>query len=50
MRGDGVAELDLALPPGRMPLLRRGRPLKRWRYVGVYGPELMLCAGRPASG
>jgi hypothetical protein len=27
-----------------MPLLRGGRPLKRWRYVGVYGPELMLCA------
>jgi hypothetical protein len=21
------------------------RPLKAWRYVGVYGPELMLCAG-----
>jgi hypothetical protein len=33
------------LPPERMPLLRRGRPLKRWRYVGFYGPELMLCAG-----
>ena len=27
-----------------MPLLRGGRPLKRWRYVGVYGPEVMLCA------
>ena len=27
-----------------MPLLRDGRPLKRWRYVGVYGPDLMLCA------
>src|SRR5438067_9167859 len=22
-----------------------GRPLKRWRYVGAYGDELMLCAG-----
>ena len=21
------------------------RPLKAWRYVGVFGPELMLCAG-----
>src|SRR5689334_19486409 len=20
------------------------RPLKAWRYVGLYGPELMLCA------
>ncbi len=36
----------LALPPDRMPLVRDGRPLKAWRYVGVYGPELMLCAGR----
>jgi hypothetical protein len=44
-RGDGVASLDLALPPRRMPLLRRGRQLKRWRYVGVYGPEVMLCVG-----
>ena len=33
------------LPPARMAVLRGGRPLKRWRYVGVYGPELMLCAG-----
>ena len=22
----------------------RGRRLKRWRYVGAYGPDLMLCA------
>jgi hypothetical protein len=28
-----------------MPAMRAGRPLKRWRYVGVYGPELMLCVG-----
>jgi hypothetical protein len=28
-----------------MPLLRAGQVLKRWRYVGVYGPELMLCLG-----
>jgi hypothetical protein len=27
-----------------MPLLRGGRPLKRWRYVGVFCEELMLCA------
>ena len=26
-------------------MARGGRPLKRWRYLGVYGPELMLCAG-----
>jgi hypothetical protein len=33
------------LPPVRMPAWRGLRPLKRWRYVGVYGPELMLCVG-----
>jgi hypothetical protein len=34
------------VPPERMPLLRGGRPLKAWTYVGAYGPELMLCAAR----
>ena len=28
-----------------MPRMLAGRPLKRWRYVGVFGPEVMLCAG-----
>jgi hypothetical protein len=27
-----------------MPSHQGVRPLKAWRYVGVYGPELMLCA------
>jgi hypothetical protein len=27
-----------------MPLHDGLRPLKTWRYVGVYGPEVMLCA------
>jgi hypothetical protein len=31
-------------PTGAEPLLRGGRPLKRWRYVGVFGEELMACA------
>jgi hypothetical protein len=26
-----------------MPSHHRGRPLKAWRYVGVYGPDVMLC-------
>src|SRR4051812_11759881 len=26
-----------------MPRFRRGRPLKRWRYVGAYGREVMAC-------
>lgn len=28
-----------------MPRWRNGRPLKRWRYIGAYGPGLMICAG-----
>lgn len=45
VRGAAARELGLPLPPERAPLLRRTRPLKRWRWVGVFGPELMLCAG-----
>jgi hypothetical protein len=42
--GPRPAELDqLPLPPNPMPSHHHGRPLKAWRYVGVYGPELMLC-------
>ena len=45
VRGAAVRELGLKLPPARMLHLQRGRPLKRWRYVGVYGPDWMLCVG-----
>lgn len=45
IRGDGVRAAGLALPPQRMAFMRRGRPLKRWRYEAVYSPELMLCVG-----
>lgn len=38
-RGDGS---DLA--PLRFPLVHHGRLRKRWRYVGVFSPELSLCA------
>ena len=45
-RGDGTDRPHgLALPPARMPRRQGRRPLKRWRYVGVFGRELMLCAG-----
>jgi len=33
-----------------MPRRQGLRPLKRWRYVGVYGPELQLCAGEARIG
>lgn len=49
-RGQAVRELGLALPPERMPLLLDGRPLKRWRYVGVYTPEVMLCVAEAFVG
>jgi Protein of unknown function (DUF2804) len=35
---------SLALPPAPMPARDGLRPLKAWRYVGVYGPRLSLCA------
>ncbi|MGH2837718.1 MAG: DUF2804 domain-containing protein [Thermoleophilaceae bacterium] len=44
-RGDAVRRLALPIPPARMPRFQGLRPLKRWRYVGVYGPELELCVG-----
>jgi len=45
-----MASITSAAPSGvRAPtrlqaLVRRGRPLKRWRYVGVFGEQLMACA------
>jgi Protein of unknown function (DUF2804) len=50
VRGAAVRELGLPLPPERMPPLRGGRVLKRWRYVGVFSPELMLCVGAARVG
>ncbi len=35
----------LTLPPATMPGRQGLRPLKKWRYVGVYGPDLMICLG-----
>jgi len=45
VRGEAVRSLGLAVPPARMPMFRGTRPRKRWRYVGYYAPELMLCVG-----
>lgn len=33
------------VPPDPMPARQGLRPLKRWRYVGVFGPDAMFCAG-----
>lgn len=45
-----VAEPAPPVPPQPMPLWRDGRPLKRWRYVGVFGEELMCCFGEVSIG
>lgn len=49
-RGPGAGRPLLPLPPGPMPLRRNGENRKRWRYVGVFGEELMLCAARAEVG
>lgn len=49
-RGPGPGRPELPLPPGRMPLLRGGRPLKHWRWVGAFGPRSMACVARARVG
>ena len=36
--------------PAGLPLLARGQLRKRWRYVGIFAEELMLCAARAEIG
>ncbi|HEY3728438.1 MAG TPA: DUF2804 family protein [Solirubrobacteraceae bacterium] len=38
-----AALASLALPPAPMPARQGLQVLKAWRYVGVFGPEVMLC-------
>jgi hypothetical protein len=40
----------IPLPPAPMPSRRGLRPLKAWRYIGVYGPEIMLCIAQARIG
>lgn len=40
-RGSANPPLDVAA----LPLFRGLRPLKRWRYLGVYGPQVQMCVG-----
>ena len=35
---------DVVVPPHPMPVFRGRRALKRWRWVGAFSDELMLCA------
>ncbi len=38
-----AALAGLRLPPQPMPSRLGTRPLKAWRYIGVFGPEVMIC-------
>lgn len=50
-RGPGDDRPPLPLPPDRLPILGTGRRMrKRWRYVGVFCEELMLCGARVEVG
>jgi hypothetical protein len=49
-RGPGDDRPALPLPPDPMPLRHDGGLRKRWRYVGFYGEDLMLCAARAEVG
>jgi hypothetical protein len=40
----------IPLPPDPMPSHRGARALKAWRYVGAFGPELMLCVAQVRIG
>jgi hypothetical protein len=54
--GSGGARPDVPTPAGTgvaaqgMSLVRDRRPLKAWRWVGVFTPELMVCAGSARVG
>lgn len=49
-RGEQGRPMDVALPPEHMGLLRAGRLLKQWRFVGVWTEEVFACAGRVKVG
>jgi hypothetical protein len=44
-RDTRLGDRHYPVPPSFMPMWRDRRPLKRWRYMGAYSPELMLCVG-----
>jgi Protein of unknown function (DUF2804) len=49
-RGPGEDRPDLPLPPGKVPIRRHGVWRKRWRYLGAFSDELLLCAARVQVG
>ncbi len=49
-RGPGPGRPNVPLPPERLPIRRHGSWRKRWRYVGVFGDEVLACAARVSVG
>ena len=50
-RGPGPGRPEgLPLPPRRMPLRFKGVNRKRWRYLGAFSDEVMVCAARVGVG
>lgn len=50
-RGPGPGRPDLPLPPDQSPKVRKGGNWrKRWRYLGAFSDEVMLCAARVGVG
>ena len=50
-RGPGPGRPDdLPLPPERMPLRFKGVNRKRWRYLGAFSEEVMVCAASAGVG
>lgn len=47
-RGDLPAALPI--PPSKMALRAGGQTRKRWRYIGLWGEDAMLCAARVQVG
>ena len=48
--GSAEPRPSVPVPPGRMALLRGGRPLKRWHYVGCFTGSVMLCVASARIG
>lgn len=45
-----TAKYGRSVDPAALPLFERRQLRKRWRYVGVFAEELMLCAARAEVG
>lgn len=41
---------EVPTPPGKVPIRRNGVWRKRWRYLGAFSDELLLCAARVQVG